>query len=622
MEARTTHEWCKRDYCPVEGEMCPTQPMGHEAARPPIEAAIVGRCRTRRRIAYSPPAHLCLSALLPCGASRRRRRRSSRRGAVPVPIAMALRSPELRWLGALTRPGRLAPSPLAALASPRRRRAPSPSPSPSPSDSSTPSTAPSSAGGPGAEGWEGPEWKKVSAKRFGIKESMIPAEAWNVLHRLRSRGYDVYLVGGCVRDLIMNKTPKDFDIITTADLRQVKDTFSGSAVIVGRRFPIVHVHENDSIVEVSSFHTCAKGSSGNQIYSSKNQNCSKNDFVRWKNCQRRDFTINGLMFNPYSEKIYDYLGGIEDIKKAKVRTVIPAGTSFQEDCARILRAIRIAARLGFSFPKETAYYVRTLACSVARLDKARILMEMNYMLAYGSAEASLRLLWRFGLLEHLLPFQAAYFSSTRFKRKDKGTNMLLVLFSRLDNFLAPNRPCHNSLWISLLAFHEALARQPQDPLVVATFALAFYLGGDMPLAVDIGKSINRQHDTFQELLEPKVWADKHLVDEVQSFAALMKRALTDMTDEYFVANAMAKIPQAPSSDLVFIPLQAYLKVLKFIECVQYGKKERGYEPKRDGKINYHNLSYGTHAEIRNLFTLVVFDTLYPTNMEDQQDGST
>ena len=70
---------------------------------------------------------------------------------------------------------------------------------------------------------------------------------------------------------------------------------------------------------------------------------------------------------------------------------------------------------------------------------------------------------------------------------------------------------------------------------------------------------------------------------------------------------------------MFIPLQAYLKVLKFIESVQYGKKERGYEPKRDGMINYHNLSNGTHAEITNLFTLVVFDTLYPTDMEDE-DG--
>uniref|UniRef100_A0A804R652 Uncharacterized protein n=1 Tax=Zea mays TaxID=4577 RepID=A0A804R652_MAIZE len=144
----------------------------------------------------------------------------------------------------------------------------------------------------------------------------------------------------------------------------------------------------------------------------------------------------------------------------------------------------------------------------------------------------------------------------------------------------------------------------------------------MSLAVDIRKSINRQHDIgFRELLEPKVWTDKHLAGEVQSFAALMKQALTKMTDEYHVANAMAKIHQAPSSDLVFIPLQAYLKVLKFIECVQYGKKERGHEPKRDGMINYHSLSNGTHAEIRNLFTLVVFDTLYPTNTEDENDCS-
>lgn len=105
--------------------------------------------------------------------------------------------------------------------------------------------------------------------------------------------------------------------------------------------------------------------------------------------------------------------------------------------------------------------------------------------------------------------------------------------------------------ISILALHEALVRQPRDPLVVATFALALYLGGDMSLALDIGKSINRQHNTgFSELLEPQVWDDKHLVSEVQSLAVSMRRALTEMTDEYFVANAMAKIPQAPSSDLV------------------------------------------------------------------------
>src|SRR4051812_9747255 len=93
--------------------------------------------------------------------------------------------------------------------------------------------------------------------------------------------------------------------------------------------------------------------------------------------------------------------------------------------------------------------------------------------------------------------------------------------------------------ISILAFHEALVRQPRDPLVVATFALAVYLGGDLPLAVDIGQSINRQHDAgFSELLEPQVRGKKRLLAEVKDLAISMRQALTEMTDEYYVANAM------------------------------------------------------------------------------------
>lgn len=96
-----------------------------------------------------------------------------------------------------------------------------------------------------------------------------------------------------------------------------------------------------------------------------------------------------------------------------------------------------------------------------------------------------------------------------------------------------------------------MVRKPRDPLVVATFALAVYLGGDLPLAVDIGQSINRQHDAgFAELLEPRMRGKKGLLAEVKDLAISMRQALTEMTDEYYVANAMAKIPQAPSSDLV------------------------------------------------------------------------
>ncbi|KAM4120224.1 hypothetical protein ACJW30_03G115900 [Castanea mollissima] len=274
---------------------------------------------------------------------------------------------------------------------------------------------------------KGHQWKKLSSEELGISTKLISKPTKTVLNGLRRKGYEVYLVGGCVRDLILKRTPKDFDVITSAGLKEVRKTFS-RCEIVGKRFPICHVHVNDTIVEVSSFSTSGSGSKssckfGN--YFSKPSGCNERDYIRWRNCLQRDFTINGLMYDPYTKIVFDYMGGMEDIRKAKVRTVIPANVSFVDDCARILRAVRIAARLRFRFTREIALSVRELSSSVLRLDKGRILMEMNYMLAFGSAEASLRLLWRFGLLEILLPIQASYFASQGFRRRDERSNMLL-----------------------------------------------------------------------------------------------------------------------------------------------------------------------------------------------------
>ncbi|KAK6262007.1 hypothetical protein QUC31_007823 [Theobroma cacao] len=458
-----------------------------------------------------------------------------------------------------------------------------------------------------------PQWKKLNSQDLGISTTNISKPTRKVLNGLKRKGYEVYLVGGCVRDLILKRTPKDFDVITTAELREVVRAFS-QCEIVGRRFPICHVHIGDTIVEVSSFSTSGqKLGRGLNYKLGRPAGCDEKDFIRWRNCLQRDFTINGLMFDPYARIIYDYMGGIEDIRKAKVRTVIPAGTSFQEDCARILRAIRIAARLGFRFSRETAHFIKSLSCSILRLDKSRILMEMNYMLAYGSAEASLRLLWKFGLLEILLPIQAAYFVSNGLRRRDKRSNMLLSLFSNLDRLLAPDRPCHGSLWVGILAFHKALFDKPRDPLVVAVYSLAVHNGGDILEAVNIATRINKSHDTsFRELSEPRNLENQTLINEVMDLAASVKSTLCKVTDEHFVSQAMSAYPQAPFSDLVFIPLALYLKVCKVFECVREGAG-KGFVAKQGSRIDYELLALGSLSELRHTFARVVFDTVYPLN---------
>ncbi|KAI5383871.1 hypothetical protein KIW84_071014 [Lathyrus oleraceus] len=216
-----------------------------------------------------------------------------------------------------------------------------------------------------------PAWKKFNSKELGFRNSMITSPIKKVLNALKKKGYNVYLVGGCVRDLILMQTPKDFDIITSADLKEVMRTFSWCE-IVGKRFPICHVHIDGIIVEVSSFYTATRGKPGRHFAHDIEapKGCDKEDYLRWRNCLNRDFTINGFMFDPFAKIVYDYVGGMEDIIKAKVRTIAPAATSFQEDCARILRAIRITARLGFSISSETARSIKNLSYSVLRLDKA------------------------------------------------------------------------------------------------------------------------------------------------------------------------------------------------------------------------------------------------------------
>ncbi|XP_012845755.1 PREDICTED: uncharacterized protein LOC105965731 [Erythranthe guttata] len=274
------------------------------------------------------------------------------------------------------------------------------------------------------------KWRKIDSRNLGLRRSMISIPASVVLRNLRAAGFEAYLVGGCIRDLLLNKVPKDFDVITTASLKQVKKKFQ-RAIIVGKRFPICRVIIKGCLVEVSSFETVAVKSKSKQVdISEMPKGCNPRDFARWKNCMSRDFTVNSLFFDPAVNVIFDYTNAMADLRSLKLSTVIPAQRSFKEDEARILRGLRLAARLNLSFSKETEVALYSLSSLVANLSTSRIGLEMNNMLSYGAAEPSLLLLKRFNLLEILLPFHAAYISEQVDNQLGIRSLMLMVFVSQ------------------------------------------------------------------------------------------------------------------------------------------------------------------------------------------------
>ncbi|KAK9670710.1 hypothetical protein RND81_13G219700 [Saponaria officinalis] len=449
--------------------------------------------------------------------------------------------------------------------------------------------------------------KKLDSRSLGITLSMIPDSSRIVLKILQNEGYDAYLVGGCVRDLLLNKVPKDFDVITSANLQEIKKKFH-RAYIVGRKFPICRVHVRGSAIEVSSFETVAKHASKKEEVrpTMKPEGYDAKDFLRWRNSLHRDFTINSLFYDPFAQRIYDYSNGMTDLRSMKLRTVVPALLSFEEDCARILRGIRVAARLGFTFAKDTEKALCSLYNSVTTLDKARLMMEMNYMLSYGAAERSFILLKKFNILELLLPFEAAYLS------EHSGSQipvMLMKLFSNLDRITSCDQPCNSGLWVSLLAFHLALVNNPQDAIVVWTFSSLLY-HGNWKEGVKAARELSAGHVHFK----PEIYnssddvTDEELSVRVATFASVVQDSIDMLIDSEGLRIAMLRYPFSPSSHLIWISKNAgkeasavFNVLMKDIELL---REERCYS-----NIDYSMLGKGDLPETRFALGKIIMDTL-------------
>jgi poly(A) polymerase len=245
-----------------------------------------------------------------------------------------------------------------------------------------------------------------------------------IISHLRARHHKAFLVGGCVRDRLLGIRPKDFDVATDAPPTQVVDCFP-SALVVGAHFGVVLVQEGSAQVEVATFRSEGDYSDGRRP-----------DEVRFVtdpalDAQRRDFTINGLMEDPLSGEIFDYVGGRSDLAAKTIRAIGQAERRFQEDHLRMLRAVRFAARLDFSLEVNTRAAIRQEAAAVCAVSAERVRDELIRILTEGGARRGFELLDELGLLAHVLPevkaFQGVEQPPAFHPEGDVWTHVLLML---------------------------------------------------------------------------------------------------------------------------------------------------------------------------------------------------
>ncbi|MCJ8339280.1 MAG: polynucleotide adenylyltransferase PcnB [Pseudomonadales bacterium] len=233
----------------------------------------------------------------------------------------------------------------------------------------------------------------------------IDNNAIKIVKDLQRASYESYLVGGCVRDLLLNKRPKDFDVTTGAHPEQAHKVFNRSRLI-GRRFKLLHVRFGRELIEVATFRAAHDNSSEEQHARQADSGMILRDNVYGtidQDALRRDFTINALYYDVNTRSIYDFTNGYQDIADRKIRMIGEPEERYREDPVRMLRAIRFAAKLDFSIEPQTAAPIKELAPMLYDIAPARLFDEVLKLLQSGHGNASMELLREYHLLQTLLP---------------------------------------------------------------------------------------------------------------------------------------------------------------------------------------------------------------------------
>ena len=313
-----------------------------------------------------------------------------------------------------------------------------------------------------------------------ISRANISPPALKVLYRLKDAGYQAFLVGGAVRDLLLGLHPKDFDIATNAHPEEVRKLFRNCRLI-GRRFHLAHVRFGMEIVEVATFRAAhtevdedhGVDETGHRVLDEHGRILRDNLYgTIEEDVWRRDFTANALCYNIEDYSIWDYVGGVPDAQARVLRLIGDAETRYREDPVRMLRAARFAAKLDFTLHPGTEAPLHRLAYMLDSVPPARLFDETAKLMLAGSAVSSYELLTRLGLLTHLMPDAAAAIAEAPdspgaklLRRGLENTDQRV----RADKSVTPTFLFAVLLWPAILrAAGTPLGPLPTDPQLLLT----------------------------------------------------------------------------------------------------------------------------------------------------------
>jgi poly(A) polymerase len=294
--------------------------------------------------------------------------------------------------------------------------------------------------------------REYKGSELGIASGSVSEAALRTCEALQKAGYQAFVVGGGVRDLLLNLRPKDFDVATDATPDQVRGLFRRSRVI-GRRFQIVHVMFGRETIEVSTFRAIQDEAETDEHGRVLRDNV-------WgsqpEDAARRDFTINALYYDPLADRILDYHDGVRDLKKRSLRIIGDAQARFREDPVRMLRIARFVAKLGFTIEPRTRTPIRELAPLISNVPSARLFDEMLKLLVSGHAMACLHELRREGLHHGLMPMLDMIL-----EQRD-GERFVTTALERTDQRVLAGKPISPGFLFASLLWQPVRARWQQS----------------------------------------------------------------------------------------------------------------------------------------------------------------